>query len=346
MLCVIASIKCISDFVMKYIIFASTIFLLTVLFLEIFLRVYDKNCFSILPIYFEKEHSLLLKNDFFCVKYKGHPKSNYHTNNFGFRINISNDVKKKYLLIGDSQALGYGINIEEHFLFKILNKKKPNNLEIMAAPHNDLKSIIAFTNNNIINFKKYEKVYVMFNLGMDIDRYIFGWQKNWNISNTYFELQLSKLFRIYPYIKIIYLKFKKYHFTFRPAINPYLDFTNDSEVKIIFDTIVSEYIKFLKNNKVKDYEFILIAPAWYIDENQIKKFESYYSKYEYINLQKNYPYYKKNMQTHINFLREIFNEKQIKSIFIDKLSLHEEDLFQINNYHLSKIGHEDIANSF
>lgn len=328
-------------------IFSLSVVVLSIFFLEIILRIYDKNCYSILPIYFDKEHSSLLKGDSFCVKYKGHPRSNYHTNKFGFRININNEnISKKYLLIGDSQAMGYGINIEDHFLFRMLNKNTNSKLEIMAAPHNDLNSMRAFTNNNVIKFNKYQKVYVMINLGMDIDRYIFGWQKNWNISNTYFELKLSKLFRIYPYIKNIYLKLKKYHFTFRPAINPYLDFTNNNEVKILFNNILFQYINFLEDNKVEDYEFILIAPAWYIDKKQIKKFKTYYSSSDYVNLEKNYSFYKQNMKTHIANFKEILLKKNISNIFIDDISLGKNDLFQVNNYHLSKIGHEEIAKDY
>ena len=182
---------------MKYFRYFILTLFTSILLLELSIRLFDSNCYAILPIYFEKEHSTFLKNQNICVKYTGHPKSVYITNQFGFRVNTKTESNyKNFLLIGDSQALGYGINIEEHFLYKHLNKKNDNNLEIMAAPHNDLKSIQAFSKNNKINFNSYEKVYAMLNLGMDIDRYFFGWRKNWNISNTYNELQLSKYFRI------------------------------------------------------------------------------------------------------------------------------------------------------
>ena len=318
----------------------------SILLLELSIRLFDSNCYAILPIYFEKEHSTFQKNQNICVKYTGHPKSVYITNEFGFRINKKTATNNNFLLIGDSQALGYGVNIEEHFLYKHLNKKNSNNLEIMAAPHNDLKSIQAFSKNNKINFNSYEKVYAMLNLGMDIDRYFFGWRKNWNISNTNNELQLSKYFRIYPYLKIMYLKFKKYHFTIRPAINPYMDYASNNEVEVLFNEIIEKYLNFFEANNVLKYEFILIAPAWYIDNNQISKFKSFYSDKEYSDLQKNIKYYNKTMQKHIQFFEKIFLAKNLNSSIIKSIKKENEDLFQINNYHLSKYGHEQIANTF
>ena len=64
-----------------------------ILFLEVLLRISDTNCYSFLPIYFEKEHSTLIKNESFCVKYTGHPKSIYKTNKYGIRINDKKNTK-------------------------------------------------------------------------------------------------------------------------------------------------------------------------------------------------------------------------------------------------------------
>ena len=62
-------------------------FIFSIAFLEIFIRVIDKNCYSILPFYFDENHSSMLKNEEYCVKYKGHPYAIYKTNKFGIRIN-------------------------------------------------------------------------------------------------------------------------------------------------------------------------------------------------------------------------------------------------------------------
>ena len=76
---------------------------------------------------------------------------------------------------------------------------------------------------------------------------------------------------------------------------------------------ICKEFEFLENNKVKNYEFIIIAPAWYIDKNQIKKFRSYYSNTDYINLEKNYSYYQKNMKIQIDYFREILLETSRKN---------------------------------
>ena len=313
--------------------------------LEVLLRISDRNCYSILPIYFEKEHSTLIKNDSFCVKYTGHPESIYKTNKYGIRINDKKNKKfdHKNLLIGDSQAMGYGINFEDHFLHKYLRDNEYGNLEILAAPHNDLKSINSFIKNNDFNFNSYKKIFFMFNLGVDLDRFVFGWQDNWNITNNYIEIRLSKYLRIYPYIKNVYLKLKKYHFTFRPSINPYFDYLNDQEINYLINEIIEQYLKFIDKNKISDYEFIIIAPAWYIDKDQINKYKHYYSKDQFENLKINYTYYEKSLSKHLNYFRSIFKINKISNKIIGKNIYNETDLFQSNNYHLNINGHKEIS---
>ena len=253
---------------------------ISIFLLEILLRISDQNCYSILPIYFDNGHSTFIKNESFCVKYTGHPKSTYKTDEFGIRVNNKESQNNDFenLLIGDSQAMGYGINFEDHFLFKYLDNNNLGNLKILATPHNDIKSINSFVENNNFKFDKYKKIFIMFNLGIDLDRFVFGWQNNWNNSNNFIEIQFFKYFRLYPYLKNIYLKLKKYHFTFRPSVNPYLDFITDQEANYLINEIIDQYLSFLNENKILNYEFIIIAPAWYIDKNQINKYQSYYSK--------------------------------------------------------------------
>jgi len=318
-----------------------------ILLLEALLRVSDKNCYSILPIYFEKEHSTLIKNDSFCVKYTGHPETIYKTNKYGIRINDNKNKKPnhKNLLIGDSQAMGYGINFEDHFLYKYLRKNEYGSLEILAAPHNDLKSINSFVKINNFNFKGYKKIFILFNLGVDLDRFVFGWQDNWNISNNYTEIKLSKFLRIYPYIKNIYLKFKKYHFTFRPSINPYFDYLDDREINYLINEIIEQYLLFINKNKITNYEFIIITPAWYIDKNQINKYKHYYSKNQFEDLKINYTYYETSLSKHLDYFRKALKIKNVSYKIIDKNIYDETDLFQSNNYHLNINGHKKISDA-
>jgi len=185
----------------------------------------------------------------------------------------------------------------------------------------------------------------MFNLGVDLDRFIFGWQNNWNISNNYIEIKLSKFLRIYPYLKNVYLKFKKYHFTYRPSINPYFDYLTDQEINYLINEIIEQYLLFINNNKITNYEFILIAPAWYIDKNQINKYKSYYSKDQFENLKINYTYYEESFEKHLNYFKTTFKIKNIKNKIIDKNIFDKTDLFQLNNYHLNTNGHENLSNA-
>ena len=158
------------------------------------------------------------------------------------------------------------------------------------------------------------------------------------------EVQLFQYLRLYPYLKNIYLKLKKYHFTFRPSINPYFDYINNQEANYLIDEITNQYSIFLDNHKISNYEFIVIAPAWYIDNNQIKKYQSYYSDYQFDNLKKNLPHYVEKMKNNINYFKHALDSKGFKNIIIEEIIFHDEDLFHKNNYHLNLKGHEKISN--
>ena len=184
----------------------------------------------------------------------------------------------------------------------------------------------------------------MFNLGIDLDRFVFGWHNNWNNSNDYIEIKLFKYFRLYPYLKNIYLKLKKYHFTFRPSVNPYFNYINNQEANYLINEIINQYSIFINNYKITNYEFIVIAPAWYIDNNQINKYQSYYSKDQFKNLKKNLPHYIERMKNNINYFKQALKSKGFNNTIIDNIVFFDQDLFHENNYHLNIKGHEKISN--
>ena len=131
-----------SKFLFRFILLSFCSFII----LEIFIRVVDENCYSFFPVYIENEIETLPKNKNFCAKYTGHPKAFYSTDDYGLRVK-NNKIKNNlntYLLIGDSQAMGYGINFDDHFLNKYLNSKNDANLEILAAPTFRLESLNNF----------------------------------------------------------------------------------------------------------------------------------------------------------------------------------------------------------
>ena len=124
----------------------STNWICSFFILEIFIRVVDENCYSFFPVYIENEIETLPKNKNFCAKYTGHPKAFYSTDDYGLRVK-NNKIKNNqntYLLVGDSQAMGYGINFDDHFLHKFLSFNKNAHLEILASPTFRLQSLNNF----------------------------------------------------------------------------------------------------------------------------------------------------------------------------------------------------------
>ena len=313
--------------------------------LEIFIRVVDENCYSFFPVYIENEIETLPKNKNFCAKYTGHPKAFYSTNNYGLRVknnNIKNDFKK-YLLIGDSQAMGYGINFDDHFLNKYLNSKKDANLEILAAPTFRLESLNNFNKiNDDFNFLKYEKIYFFLNLWVDIDRFVLSWDENWRIKNKKFDIEISKYFRSYEYIKKI-LKFSKKRKG--QPYNLYFNFLTDDEIEYLIYSIVDQYKLFIDTNSIKQYEFIILPPAWYFDKNQLKKFNYGFKNEEFLNLFNDYDYYYNKMKNNLEILSKKFKKDGIDYILIDQLD-NPETSFLKTDYHLNENGHDEVFKKF
>ena len=330
-----------SKFLLRFIV----LFFCSFIILEILIRVVDENCYSFFPVYMENEIEKLPKNKNFCAKYTGHPKAFYSTNNYGLRVknnNIKNDFKK-YLLIGDSQAMGYGINFDDHFLNKYLNSKNDANLEILAAPTFRLQSLNNFNKiNDDFNFLKYEKIYFFLNLWVDIDRFVLSWDENWRIKNKKFDIEVSKYFRSYEYIKkIINFSQKRKG----QPYNLYFNFLTDDEIEYLIYEIIDQYKLFIDTNSIKQYQFIILPPAWYFDKNQLKKFNFGFENEEFLNLFNDYEYYYNKMKNNLEILSKKFKKDGINYILIDQLD-NPKTSFLKTDYHLNENGHDEVFKKF
>ena len=330
-----------SKFLLRFIL----LFFCSFIILEIFIRVVDENCYSFFPVYVENEIVTLPKNKNFCAKYTGHPKAFYSTDNYGLRVNnnkLENDYNK-YLLIGDSQAMGYGINFNDHFLYKYLSINKDANLEILAALTFRLESLNNFTKiNDDFNFLKYEKIYFFLNLWADIDRFILSWDENWRIKNKKFDIEVSKYLRSYEYIKKIVNFSKKRK---GQPYNLYFNFLTDDEIEYLIYAIVDQYKLFIDTNSIKQYQFIILPPAWYFDKNQLKKFNYGFQDKEFLNLFNDYDYYYNKMKTNLEIISKKLKKEGIDYILIDQLE-NPEKSFLKTGYHLNEVGHDEVFKKF
>ena len=327
-----------SKFLLRFIL----LFFCSFIILEILIRVVDENCYSFFPVYIENKIEKLPKNKNFCAKYTGHPKAFYSTNNYGLRVknnNVKNDFKK-YLLIGDSQAMWYGINFDDHFLNKYLNSKNDANLEILAAPTFRLESLNNFNKiNDDFNFLKYEKIYFFLNLWVDIDRFVLSWDENWRIKNKKFDIEISKYLRSYEYIKkIINFSQKRKG----QPYNLYFNFLTDDEIEYLIYAIIDQYKLFIDTNSIKQYQFIILPPAWYFDKNQLKKFNFGFENEEFLNLLNDYDYYYNLMKNNLDIISKKLKKDGIDYILIDQLE-NPESSFLKTDYHLNEIGHDKVS---
>ena len=232
----------------------------------------------------------------------GHPKAFYSTDDYGLRVK-NNKIKNNqntYLLIGDSQAMGYGINFDDHFLHKYLTFNKNAHLEILASPTFRLQSLNNFKKvNDDFNFQKYEKIFFFLNLWVDIDRFVLSWDENWIIKNKKFDIEISKYFRSYEYIKKIVNFSQKRK---GQPYNLYFNFLTDDEIEYLIYAIADQYKLFIDTNSIKQYQFIILPPSWYFDKNQLKKFNYGFENEEFLNLFNDYDYYYNKMQNNLEII--------------------------------------------
>ena len=244
------------------------------------------------------------------------------------------------MLIGDSQAMGYGINFDDHFLNKYLNSKNDANLEILAAPTFRLQSLNNFNKiNDDFNFLKYEKIYFFLNLWVDIDRFVLSWDENWRIKNKKFDIEISKYFRSYEYIKKI-LNFSQKRKG--QPYNLYFNFLTDDEIEYLIYAIIDQYKLFIDTNSIKQYQFIILPPAWYFDKNQLKKFNYGFENEEFLNLLNDYDYYYNLMKNNLDIISKKLKKDGIDYILIDQLE-NPESSFLKTDYHLNDIGHDEVS---
>jgi len=330
-----------SKFLLRFIL----LFFCSFIILEILIRVVDENCYSFFPVYLENEIEKLPKNKNFCAKYTGHPKAFYSTDDYGLRVK-NNKIKNNqnvYLLIGDSQAMGYGINFDDHFLHKYLSSNKNAHLEILASPTFRLKSLNNFKKvNDDFNFQKYEKIFFFLNLWVDIDRFVLSWDENWIIKNKKFDIEISKYFRSYEYIKKIVNFSQKRK---GQPYNLYFNFLTDDEIEYLIYAIVDQYKLFIDTNSIKQYQFIILPPAWYFDKNQLKKFNYGLENKEFLSLFNDYDYYYNKMQNNLEIISKKLKEDGIDYFLIDHFD-NPERSFLKTDYHLNEIGHDEVFKKF
>ena len=330
-----------SKFLFRFIL----LFFCSFIILEIFIRVVDENCYSFFPVYIENEIETLPKNKNFCAKYTGHPKAFYSTDDYGLRVK-NNKIKNNqnaYLLIGDSQAMGYGINFDDHFLHKYLSSNKNAHLEILASPTFRLKSLNNFKKvNDDFNFQKYKKIFFFLNLWVDIDRFVLSWDENWIIKNKKFDIEISKYFRSYEYIKKIVNFSQKRK---GQPYNLYFNFLTDDEIEYLIYAIVDQYKLFIDTNSIKQYQFIILPPAWYFDKNQLKKFNYGFENEEFLSLFNDYDYYYNKMQNNLEIISKKLKKDGIDYFLIDHFDNPERGFLK-TDYHLNEIGHDEVFKKF
>jgi len=236
--------------------------------------------------------------------------------------------------------MGYGINFDDHFLNKYLNSKKDANLEILAAPTFRLESLNNFNKiNDDFNFLKYEKIYFFLNLWVDIDRFVLSWDENWRIKNKKFDIEVSKYLRSYEYIKKIVNFSQKRK---GQPYNLYFNFLTDDEIEYLIYAIIDQYKLFIDTNSIKQYQFIILPPAWYFDKNQLKKFNFGFENEEFLNLLNDYDYYYQLMKNNLEIISKKLKKDGIDYILIDQLE-NPESSFLKTDYHLNEIGHDEVS---
>ena len=161
----------------------------------------------------------------------------------------------------------------------------------------------------------------------------------WKLKNKKFDIEVSKYFRSYEYIKKIVNFSQKRK---GQPYNLYFNFLTDDEIEYLIYAIIDQYKLFIDTNSIKQYQFIILPPAWYFDKNQLKKFNFGFENEEFLNLLNDYDYYYHLMKNNLEIISKKLKKDGIDYILIDQLE-NPESSFLKTDYHLNEIGHDEVS---
>ncbi len=319
------------------------------------LRLFHKNCKPIVPYRLEQRIPLLPPNAQFWSSFPGHQTSKYVTNDIGVRI-FHADLRKQnneggILVVGDSQALGWGVNFDETFASLLAEDLLGDfrKARILASPGMDPEHALFAVNLYAHRYPEHQKVTILaLNLGNDLDEIYIGRQgiRSKPTGRISFWLAMNS----YLYLDLILAKKKIFGFedVIPPGINPVLYALQEEERMFLAEHTVKLLLETIKRIPSSENVLVfLMPPDFRVKASQIDKYRRYYrSDRDFMKWKIQVPRFSKMMMDIENYIFKRLESEQVKVVNFVEIAKNVDsvnELFDNYSHHLTPKAHHIVA---
>ncbi|RMB12352.1 hypothetical protein [Eilatimonas milleporae] len=246
--------------------------------MEIVLRLVFAGLPTIPFFYQETGIPSLYQNDNVLVSFPDRPPVRYKTNSMGARIHETADPdaapSSGTLVIGDSQALGYGLDFEDTFGFRVHQRLfQDNGVRIFASPSTDMELLSnAVCGGALTNEMSAALMVVVVNLGNDLDEIYLGGRTRRGTASSGLHRFLLRHSRIY--MRLAIARSRGILMTHAlPGVNPILYNLTAAERVTLADEMVRHIQAVLACGPEAAQKIVVLMPSdFQVDPDELLKY--------------------------------------------------------------------------
>jgi len=343
--------------------YLSTIYLFKLFFKVAALMILLEVCFHIIhlgakpvvPYGVYDQTPVMPANADFMVKLAGHPRARYITDDLGARVFAASfrdaNCQGGVLAVGDSQALGWGIDFEDTFASRIAQVllKDPGKARILAAPATDPEHNLHLLDRYRRVCRGTEKLTILtLNLGNDLDEMYLGRWESLPQASGRIASWLTMHSLLYVDATILKRNLEGSKEDLVPGVNSIMYALNPDEQNFLADRTAEVMLELVRHAGPSDSVVILVIPQDYqVDIKQMDKYKNFYdSEQEFNSWKAKIPEYSNRM----NEIEQYISKRLVSggAVVINFSAIAREsgtpdELFDRSSHHLTPKAYQLVA---
>ncbi len=329
--------------------------LVLLLLLEVCFRIIHLGAMPVMPYQVREQTPVMPPNAQFTVKLAGHQRASYVTDDLGARV-LSADLRRAtctggVVVVGDSQALGWGINFEDTLGSRVaeLLLHDRGRVRILGAPATDPE-------HNLHSLTRYrnwcqgrERLSIlMLNLGNDLDEMYLGRWESLPQSSGSVASWLTMHSSLYVDLTILKRKLDGSKEDLVPGVNPIMYALNRDEQDFLADRTAEIMLNLARLAQPSETVMIVVIPQDYqVAANQFDKYRPYYdSDKEFNDLKAKIPEYSKRLSELEERISRKLSDSGLTVVRFSDIAHQSDrvdDLFEHTSHHLTPIAYQLLA---
>lgn len=329
------------------------------LIVEVALRLITPGVPTIPFYYQENGVPGLYRNDNVLVSFPDRPAINYKTNRIGARIADSANpdvvLKSGTFVIGDSQALGYGLAFEDTFAAQATNQLYGDSpVQLLASPSTDMELLShGVCTEPMMKEMTPDLQILMANLGNDLDEMYLGGRTQRGIASIPMHKTLLRNSRIYMRLTIAQSR-QALATHVLPGVNPVLYNLTPGERVTLADEMVARIKTALACAPDAPARILVLMPSdFQVNPDELLKYRTFSSNPavfdDWANRRTELARMMDVLERYItarlaNEAVTVLSFRQIAQDYMAKnQSVQSSDIFEPSSHHITKLGHDMLA---